>query len=149
MTELRITVGLLRGADDPGEPAPPPRLDQLDDLAATARAAGIEVALRDRRTGRRLPATVELAGFRIAQEAVTNLVRHSRATSATIDVDDRDGVLRIDVSDDGIGPPSSGDRGFGLTGMAERANAVGGRLEIGRTESGGFRVSAALTAAST
>ncbi len=152
MTELRSTVALLRdhGTDDDPS-APLPRLDQLDEIASTARAAGIEVTLVDERSGARLPTTVELAGFRIAQEAVTNVIRHSGARHAEITVADHDGTLRVRVDDDGVGPNGRGpgDRGadshgYGLTGMVERARAVGGRVDVGRAESGGFRVVAEL-----
>lgn len=79
----------------------------------------------------RLPPQVETAVYRTVQEALTNATRHSRAARVDIEVDQVDGMLRLLISDDGVGfETGTGRGGLGLTGMRERADAVGGRLEI-------------------
>lgn len=101
-----------------------------------------------------LPATVDLAAYRILQEALTNCVRHAPGTSALVRVrhDDRD--LVVEVTDDGPAPhgpapagrPGTGGSGSGngIVGMTERAHALGGALEAGPRPDGGFRVRARL-----
>lgn len=140
MTELRRTVGLLRTTDRPARSAV--ALDDVDALAAAA--PGITVTT-DVRVSRLLPTTVDAAAYRIIQEAVTNIVKHSTAGHVAITVLDRGDMLEVEVSDDGrpqeLLEPAGG--GHGLTGMRERATALGGTLEAGRHE-GGFRVRATL-----
>jgi signal transduction histidine kinase len=80
MQELRATVALLRASDDT---APAPRLDQVAELAETARSAGIAVTLHDDRDQAKLSGALELAAYRIVQEALTNVVRHSNARCAS------------------------------------------------------------------
>jgi two-component system, NarL family, sensor kinase len=92
-----------------------------------------------------LSAAVEVAAYRIVTEAMTNAARHSGATSIKIRLalpygDD----LRIEVSDDGAGPPSSWQAGFGLISMRERAAELGGSCEAGPAPDGGGRVTASL-----
>jgi signal transduction histidine kinase len=142
--ELRAAVALLR--DDAADAHPAPRLGDLPRLIAQTRAAGIAVTLNDRalgEPGRRLPGIVETTAYRIVQEALTNVVKHSRATTATVTVDSTsDGALTVEVVDDGVGP--QGGTGFGHPGMVERAAMVGGRVETGPGRDGGFRVHAVL-----
>lgn len=132
MDELRASVALLRSGDhDPLSPAP--RLAGIDALADIARAASIDVAVRDLGVPE-CSGAVELAAYRIVQESLTNVVRHSGASHAIVELGtDRSGDLVVEVRDDGRGPvPSSdGSPGFGLAGMAERAGAVGGTIEHG------------------
>jgi signal transduction histidine kinase len=148
--ELRATVAVLRHGDDgPGSPpsaAPAPRLAELADLVATAEAAGIDIDARVDLGGAELAGVVELAAYRIVQEALTNVVRHAGARTAVVSVRGDGRVLRIEVSDDGTAAPVA-DRpepGFGLTGMAERVAALDGTLEHGPRPGGGFRVLARL-----
>jgi len=94
-----------------------------------------------------LPAGVEAAAFRIVQESLTNVVRHARATRVRVRVRRTDDELEVQVDDDGQGPPGGGDgraAGRGITGMAERAHALGGTLEAGPRPGRGFRVRARL-----
>ncbi|HEV2257450.1 MAG TPA: sensor histidine kinase [Streptosporangiaceae bacterium] len=92
-----------------------------------------------------LPAAVEVAAYRIVTEAMTNAARHSGATSIKIRLALPDGDdLRIEVSDDGAGPPSSWQAGFGLISMRERAAELGGSCEAGPAPDGGGRVTASL-----
>jgi signal transduction histidine kinase len=156
LQELRATVALLRDGspiDGAGRPASPaPRLAQLDELADTARAAGIRVTVDSAPTPA-LPAAVELAAYRIVQEALTNVVRHSDARNVAVSVRREAAGLVVEVTDDGAGPaPAAGNGaapatgGFGLVGMAERAAAVGGTVRHGPTDGGGFGVHAVLPA---
>jgi signal transduction histidine kinase len=136
MDELRASVALLRSGDH--EPlTPAPRLSGIDALADIARAASIDVVVRCDRGLPECSGAVELAAYRIVQEALTNVVRHSGASRAVIELGaDASGDLVVEVRDDGRGPVptpagSAGSAGFGLTGMAERAGAVGGTIEHG------------------
>ena len=91
-----------------------------------------------------LPAAVELAAYRIVQEALTNVTRHARAQVVTIRLGYADGVT-IDVTDNGVGGPAA--PGTGITGMQERAAALGGTVDAGPRPGGGFRVRAHLPGA--
>ena len=141
--------------------APVPGVARLDELAARARSAGFAVSVTARGTVRQLPAGVDAAAYRIVQEALTNAVRHSAGQSASVLLRYGDGDLEIEVDDDGTGGgPAAGGRpgaatsesaghgaaGNGLTGMAERARALGGSLDAGPRPGGGFRVLARLPA---
>ena len=145
LTELRSVLGVLRSDDDVAPRAPSPGLGQLDDLLSTARRAGLEPRLLLRGEPRQLAAGVDLAAYRIVQEALTNAARHSTSGAADVLVSyQEDGVL-IQV-DDGGPPRSQGaaQPGNGITGMTERARALGGRLSAGWRPDGGFRVAAWL-----
>lgn len=143
--ELRATLEVLRDNGGPEDARGPlAGLDGLSDLVGAARLAGARVEHRVRVEGP-VPAAVGAAAYRVVQEALTNVVRHAGPEPAVrVDVSDRDGVLHIGVTDDGTGPDPGGTPGFGLVGMRERARSVGGTLDAGPRESGGFRVTAAL-----
>jgi signal transduction histidine kinase len=147
LTELKGVLGVLR-ADGEAEPrSPSPGLRQLDDLVAAVRSTGLAVRLRTEGQVRPLPAAADLAAYRIVQESLTNTSRHSSGQTADVLVRyQSDGVL---VQVDDTGGASSGplaQPGNGITGMAERASALGGRLSAGRRPDGGFRVVAWLPA---
>jgi signal transduction histidine kinase len=150
LRDLRATLGVLRtGTDEPVPTRPAPGLDGLDELAGRLRAAGIDVGVtvRGGRDGRALPSALEGAGFRIVQEALTNVLRHSGARSARVDVAVGPHGLAIEIVDDGPGEVVAAETagsGNGLRGMRERAAAVGGSLEAGPREGGGWRVAARL-----
>ncbi len=151
MGELRRVLSAVRpedGADAaPADPAPPqPGLDRIDDLAAPLRAGGLQVVVRREGDAAALPPGIELSAYRIVQEALTNTLRHARATRAEVTLRYRADALEVDVRDDGrAGPASTGVAGGrGLVGMRERAALLGGTLEAGRLERGGFRVHARL-----
>lgn len=154
--ELRAALDLLRQGDEaPRSPAP--RLADLDALVATVRTSGLDVRLVHEQPPPPLPAAVELAAYRIIQEALTNVTRHARADTVTVRLGYDTGVT-IEVVDDGVGaagrpgqgapPPGNGiaavPRGNGIIGMGERAVALGGTAEAGPLEDGGFRVVAHL-----
>lgn len=138
LSELRATLGALRQAPTV---VPAPGLNRLGDLIRTA--AGPELKIRtELAETRSLPPEVDLAVYRIVQEALTNVARHARATTAVVRVrPDHDDVL-VEVEDDGTGQPDS--PGSGILGMRERARALGGSLTTGAQPDGGFRVSARL-----
>ncbi|WP_406376774.1 histidine kinase [Streptomyces sp. NBC_00647] len=144
--ELRTTLEVLRasehGAGDGRGPLP--GLDGVPDLVAAARSAGAKVETPTGVRADDVPSAVGAAAYRIVQEALTNAVRHA-GPGVTVRVDLRtDGwALRVTVTDDGIGD-AGGPPGFGLMGMGERARSVGGTVEAGTREEGGFQVLAVL-----
>ncbi|MGW0980463.1 sensor histidine kinase [Streptomyces xiamenensis] len=157
--ELSATVAVLRedgpGADGgPPPTAPIPRLSQLEELIARMSGDRLRVTLRDGSgAGAALPTVVELAAYRIVQEALTNVVKHSAARTAGVWIhrsgEGGAGPLTVEVVDEG--PPAAGSGrvgeavgGFGLLGMRERAATVGGSITCGPTPDGGFRVRAVL-----
>lgn len=139
--QLRTALDLLRGGDAPRAPAPV--LADLDRLVAGVRASGLDVRLEHHEPPSPLPAAVELAAYRIVQEALTNVARHARAQSATVRLDYHDGVT-VEVIDDGVG--GRAEPGNGISGMGERAAALGGTMQAGPGPEGGFRVVAHLPA---
>jgi signal transduction histidine kinase len=167
LRELRSVLDILRqGGDAPRSPTS--GLDSLDGLVANAAAAGLEVRTRVAGTPRPLPAGVDLAAFRIVQEALTNVTRHAGPATASVLVAYGDDGLTVQVDDDGRGVESAGGRqltdsdrqdrrsgqsgqsgrsgrsGNGIRGMRERAAALGGELAAGPRAGGGFQVSAHL-----
>jgi signal transduction histidine kinase len=111
---------------------------------AQARNAGLDVDVRVDLGEIVLPSAISAAAFRIVQEALTNVLRHAEAASARVSVRARSGALEVEVSDDGTNSAGQADPGFGLRGMAERVEALGGRLDAGPRRHGGWRVHAVL-----
>lgn len=147
LNELRATVGLLRQSGDPEAPTEPaPGLDRLDELAGTFRSAGLQVEVARADQGTTLPAAVDLAAYRVIQEALTNVQKHAgpeaRAEVSVVRVGPN---VEITVLDDGAGDdePVEGG-GHGLLGMRERVTALRGTLTTGPRYGGGFRVHAIL-----
>jgi signal transduction histidine kinase len=143
--ELRRLLTVLRADDEQAQPLlPSPGLSDLDSLVATTVAAGLPVEVRVEGHRPALPAGIDLAAYRIVQEALTNVRRHARASKATVVVAYEREELRIDVADDGRGPAPDERRdgtGQGLVGMRERAALYGGTLRAGPGPTGGFVVS--------
>jgi len=148
LAELRRLLQTMR----PDEPdtddrsAPQPGLDNLDSLASTVQAAGLEVTVQREGAAVALPAGIDLSAYRIVQEALTNTLRHAHATRADVTVRYAADAVAIEVTDDGSGgvPDVDDTGGHGLVGMRERAALVGGTIEIGSAPHGGFRVRAEL-----
>jgi signal transduction histidine kinase len=153
--ELRATLGVLR-SDEDGDGS---GLGQLDGLVARARAAGLPVTVTVTGAERPLPAEADQAAYRIVQEALTNVSRHAGHAAASVHLHYTPETLSIQVDDDGQGPGTgtgtgtgngAGARasgpGLGLVGMRERVSALGGRLQAGPQDGGGFRVRAELPA---
>jgi signal transduction histidine kinase len=148
LSELRSTIGIMRGSEDGDAPrTPAPSLARLDPLLETAARAGIPVEVGVRGEQRPLPSAVDVAGYRIVQESLTNVVRHAHAHEATVTIEYQPASVEIEVIDDGRNGAGGGAPGHGIAGMRERAQAVGGQVEAGPRFSGGFRVWARLPAA--
>jgi signal transduction histidine kinase len=145
MAEMRRLLGVLRTEDDPLALAPQPGLDQLPRLIADTRSAGVPVELRITGEPAPLPPGVDLAAYRIVQEALTNVRKHAAGTRATVVLRYGDGGLVVSVDDDGPDSPSGSDHpGHGLIGMRERIALYGGTVHAGRKPAGGFSVHATL-----
>ncbi|MEV0221646.1 sensor histidine kinase [Streptomyces sp. NPDC050704] len=148
LRELKATVGLLRQPDDPEAPLEPaPGLGRLSELTAAFASAGLAVTVTTEGEEQPLSAGVDLTAFRIVQEALTNVTKHAAARAAQVRLAYTPDRLTITVSDDGSGdaplvPSPSG--GFGLIGMRERAQSVGGRVRAGHGPDGGFTVTTQL-----
>ncbi|MFF7381147.1 sensor histidine kinase [Streptomyces massasporeus] len=146
--ELRATVGLLRQSGDPEAPTEPaPGLDRLDELTGTFRSAGLHVEVARADQGTTLPAAVDLAAYRIIQEALTNVQKHAGPQAkAEVSVVRVGPNIEITVLDDGSGENETQDSGggHGLLGMRERVGALRGTLTTGPRYGGGFRVHAIL-----
>nr|WP_202122037.1 histidine kinase [Streptomyces sp. BA2] len=148
--ELRATLEVLRAGTAEETRGPLPGLDGLADLAEAARTSGAEVDLAVRDV--EAPPAVGAAAYRIVQEALTNAVRHGGpGLTIRVGIREADAALRVTVVDDGAAVDDgvaaqepSHTPGFGLVGMRERARSVGGTLEAGPREGGGFEVSAVL-----
>jgi signal transduction histidine kinase len=146
LAELRSLIDVLRADGVPAPRTPVARLAGLDDVVERSRHAGLEITKTETGRVRPLPAAVELAAYRIVQEAVTNIVRHAHAHRAWVELDYGAGMLTVSVEDDGTGPSGLPDLlpGNGISGMRERARALAGQLELGRSGRGGLRVEARL-----
>ncbi len=158
--EVRQVLGSLRtgtaataattgpAADAAAPRSPAPDLGRVDELVRQAAVAGLTVQVSRTGLPRALPSGVELAAFRIVQEALTNVIRHSSARSAEVTLDYRPDRLEVTVRDPGpasvAGGPRAGGSGAGLIGMRERAGALGGGVEAGPAPDGGFLVDARL-----
>ncbi|MBM0277775.1 sensor histidine kinase [Micromonospora tarensis] len=147
LDELRVTLGAVRRG---AERTPVPGLARLPGLRDRLAGAGLVVELRVTGDPRELPAPVDLAAYRVAQEALTNVLRHAGVASAEVTVDYRADEVTVEVTDRGVGDrgtgtePADDESGHGLAGMRERVAALGGRLATGPRAGGGFRVYATL-----
>ncbi|MFE9836733.1 sensor histidine kinase [Streptomyces sp. NPDC005551] len=140
--EVRQVLDTLR-ADGQAPRAPAPGLGRLPELVEQAASAGLTVEVLGEVTG--LAPATDLAAFRIVQEALTNVVRHSGSRHARVRIDRTEGALRLRVDDEGPATGAdAGGSGNGLAGMRERAAALGGTIEAGPRADGGFRVLALL-----
>ena len=127
------------------EYAPQPGLAQLEDLVRQARSSGLAVELSVTGTPCGLSEGEELVIYRIVQEALTNVARHARATTASVRIECRPDAVTVRVDDDGTAAPDDPPvPGMGLLGMRERVTALGGRLHAGPRDQGGFTVQAEL-----
>jgi signal transduction histidine kinase len=148
LVELRRLLGVLRTDDGEAALAPQPGLDQVGALAAQVRDAGVAVELSVDGDRDGIPAGVDLAAYRIVQEALTNVLKHASASHAVVRVGYRPDAIELEVLDDGHGPLGVGNGGTGtgqgLIGMRERASLYGGALEARPQAGGGFAVRARL-----
>jgi len=144
LTDLRRITGVLRRRDE--QWVGQPRLDQLDMLIARTRAAGVTAQLRVVGDLRKVPPAIDLAAYRIIQEALTNVVKHAATTTASVEVtvnNDALGLLVVNEGADRARPrfPTSGQ---GLIGMRERIELYGGQLQTGPKPGGGYEVRATI-----
>ena len=147
LADLRRLLALLRqGALDPGL-APQPGTGDLDTLAAQVRAAGLSVQLDVEGDPQVLPPGIDLAVFRVVQEALTNTLKHAQpGAKASVVVRYRPDVVQVTVTDDGkpAGQAGEGTSGHGLAGMQERLALYGGELQAGQQPGGGYQLAASL-----
>jgi len=162
LLELQRMLGALRRAEpddampQAAPPAPAGSLADVPQLAEHTADAGVRVHVTWQGERRPLPPEIELSAFRIIQESVTNVVRHSGARTCRVAVGYEPTGVRIEVvddGDDGLGGPGrprfaagAGGSGFGLLGMRERVTLLSGQFSAGRRPEGGFRVTARLPA---
>jgi signal transduction histidine kinase len=152
LTEMRRLLGVLRedARTGPAERQPQPGLQQLNELMDEARdASGTAARLIVSGPLALLDPGVELAAFRIVQEALTNVRRHAPGAAVDVELHYTDNALKLRVRDNGPGPGTAGETppgGHGLLGMRERAAAVGGELATDEAPGGGFLVEATLPA---
>ena len=140
---LRRTLVALRRSDSEPTATATTGLAELDQLVATTEAAGVRARVRIEGEPRVLPPDVDLAAYRIIQEALTNVVRHAHTENCTIIIEYGLPALTIDVSDAGRGGVDGGT-GYGIPGMRERAALLGGEVSAGPGAEGGFQVRATL-----
>ena len=138
---MRRLLGLL-DEDDAVSLAPQPGLAQLERLVAETQAAGVAVEFVVSGERVELPAGLELAAYRVAQEALTNVIKHAQPACARVHLLYSPGELVIEVLDEGDGQPESLDRGRGIAGMRERVALYAGELTVGSRPAGGFAVRA-------
>jgi signal transduction histidine kinase len=146
LLELRSVLDILRQEGEPAPRSPTSTIARLGDVVSQAAAAGLDVRTETDGTVRTLPFGVDVAAFRIVQEALTNVARHAGGASATVRLSYGERDLTVQIDDDGRGP-TTGDAmgsGKGIVGMRERVGALGGELEAGPRPGGGFRVRARL-----
>jgi signal transduction histidine kinase len=143
---LRRTLGALREGTAPLDP--PPGLADLDRLASSTVDAGLRMEVEWRGLRRPVAEDIDLSAYRIVQEAVSNVVRHAGTTACRVIVDYRDRELSVEILDDGLGYADA-PAGFGIVGMRERVDLLGGTFCAGPRPEGGFRVAAVLPTPST
>jgi signal transduction histidine kinase len=138
--ELRRMLGLIRVGDGSAAHAPPPGLGELEAMVDQFAAAGLAVDVRVTGTTADLPAGVGLTAFRVAQEALTNAVKHGAGGRARLVVERCDGAVTVEVVNPARAPRESVPDGYGLRGMRERVTLYGGDLQHGWGPDGDFRV---------
>lgn len=150
LAEMRGILGVLREGDHDGEYAPRPGVEQLDQLFAQVRRAGLPVEFTVEGVARQLPAGVGRAAYRVVQEALTNTLKHAgpEVSRARVSMHYGDDTLEMRIVDDGRGaslPEVAGHgKGHGLIGMRERVSVYGGSVRAGPCGGGGYEVVASL-----
>jgi len=139
LREMRALLGVLRAEEDEAL-VPAPGLADLKGLVDRSAEAGVRVHLDVRGDRPRLSAGLDLAAYRVVQEALTNVIKHAAASSAQVTISYRPDSVTVEITDQGSsGPPGSG---HGIIGMRERVAVFGGEFAAGPGPDGGFRVRA-------
>jgi signal transduction histidine kinase len=141
LTEMRRLLGVLHHGDDR---APQPSLRELSALITRTRAAGLPVSLTVEGEPRSLPAGMDLAAYRVVQEALTNAIKHAGAAPTEVTVRWAPSHLELEIVDTGSSAANGRGGGHGLVGMEERVKLYDGELRTGRRAGGGFEVVARL-----
>jgi signal transduction histidine kinase len=140
LAEMRRLLAVLR-VDEPGSTHPQPGLSELDGLLDRLRATGLPVSLAVTGTRRALPPGADLCAYRVAQESLTNVLKHAGPAMARLDLDYGEHTLTLKITDNGRGSkPRSVGASRGIVGMHERAELYGGVLTAGPRPGGGFAV---------
>jgi signal transduction histidine kinase len=144
LAEMRRLVGVLRRPEEAPALAPQPSLQHLDRLVDQVRESGLDVNLKVEGEAAKLPASVDLAAYRLVQEGLTNTLKHAQAHRAEVLVRYGNGEVELVVADDGNGKGGGDGGGHGLVGLRERIAVVGGELNAGPLAGGGYEVRARL-----
>jgi signal transduction histidine kinase len=144
LAEMRRLLGLLRSGDRELALVPQPGMVRLDDLLGRVREAGLAVELTVEGSTRPLPPGLDLAAYRIVQEALTNTLRHAGGAHAWVTLRYRDDALELGIVDDGHTDGNGDADGHGLAGMRERVELYRGELKAGSRPDGGYAVHARL-----
>jgi signal transduction histidine kinase len=147
LAELRRVLALLRRPERAAESRPQPSLAEVGELVAGYRAAGLPVRLEVIGDPRPLDDGVEVSVYRIVEEALTNVLKHARPEAVAVTLAFRGGRLEVEIVDDGPPGAAGAGAGHGVLGMRERVALLGGELETGPRDGGGFRVAARLPVA--
>jgi signal transduction histidine kinase len=144
MAEMRHLLDAMRDDGEDLQLGPQPGLDRLEALLHDIGRAGLPVRLRIEGDRVELPRGIDISAYRIVQEGLTNALKHAHATQAEVALQfDRD-RLGIEVTDNGHGAPTPNGHGHGLIGIRERVKLYGGEMSAGRSNGGGFILSARL-----
>lgn len=141
---MRWLLDAMRHVGDPLDLAPQPGLDRIAALLEDVRAAGLDVRLVVHGDPKPLSPGLDLSAYRIAQEALTNVIKHAHTDHAEVHLRYGDHDLDLEVRDDGAGPAVSDGLGNGLLGIRERVKMYGGTMTAGGSETGGFALRAQL-----
>ena len=144
LAEMHRLLGVLRTPTDSERPEPPPGLAQVGVLLEPVRLAGVDASVRVVGDIEGLPRGLDMAAFRIVQEAVTNVLRHASASRLHCLIQVENGALRLEVVDDGAAAEQGAPDGHGHTGIRERTQMYGGTVDLGPQPGGGFAVRAVL-----
>jgi signal transduction histidine kinase len=146
LVEMRHLLGLLHAEDGPAEYAPQPTLEKLDALVDRARAAGLPVRLEVQGERPELTAGLDLAAYRVLQEALTNVIKHGGCAPTDVRVHYRADAVEVLVTNEerGVVATRVDGGGHGLVGMRERVRMYGGELHAGPRPGGGFELAVRL-----
>ena len=144
LAEMRRLLGAMRRDGDGLDLAPQPGLENLDSLLEDVDHAGLPVRLQVDGDALPLPRAIDLSAYRIVQEALTNSLKHARASRAEVTLRYTADELQIEVLDNGAGATTTDGLGHGLVGVGERVKIYGGEMQAGTAPEGGFVLTARL-----